>query len=143
MKIRLEIAAGEHRSKFEHAGPTVRIGRDPDGELVLKGEASTGVSRNHVCIDLGRNGAVLRDAGSSNGTLVNDQLIKGAVTLAVRDRIGLGYAGPKLSVLELDVSTAMPEVSPSRFKASWVIWVTVAAAILLVITLAIARIGVP
>lgn len=112
MKIRLQIAAGQQRSEFEHAGPTVRIGRDPKGELVLTGEACTGVSRAHVRIDLTPQGATLRDAGSSNGTLVNDKLIKAPVLLAVNDRIGLGYTGPKLTVAELDLTPPAP--SPRR-----------------------------
>ena len=132
MKIRLEIAAGEHRSLFEHAGPTVRIGRDPDGELVVKGE--TGVSRSHVRIDLGPEGAVLRDAGSSNGTLVNDQLIKGPVALAVGDRVALGYTGPKLSVLELDLRPA-PDERPHRSIAPWIICAVAFAAVALAVVL--------
>src|SRR5258707_6109819 len=106
MKIRLQISADDHCSTFEHAGPTVRIGRDPAGELVLEGEACTSVSRTHARIDLKPEGAMLTDGGSSNGTLVNDQVITGPVALAVGDRVGLGHTGPKLSVLEFDLLAA-------------------------------------
>ncbi len=133
MKIRLQISAGDHCSTFEHVGPTVRIGRDPAGELVLEGEACTSVSRAHSCIDLKPEGAMLTDGGSSNGTLVNDRLISGTVALAVGDRIGLGYTGPKLSVVELDL-LAVPIERPLRL-ASWVIWAVATAVIALVISL--------
>jgi len=115
MKIRLQIAAGNHCSEFEHAGPTVRIGRDPQGELVLTGEACTGVSRAHARIDLTPEGASVRDAGSSNGTLVNDKLIKVPVRIVANDCIGLGYTGPKLTVAELDL---VPD-SPAPPRRGW------------------------
>ncbi len=104
MKLRLAIAVGPgHSIAFEHAGPTVRIGRDPECELALQGEASTAVSRRHACIELRREGATLADTGSSNGTLLNDRLIEGAVPLRVGDRIQLGHTGATLTVMELDL----------------------------------------
>src|SRR5579883_2636249 len=104
MKLRLAIAVGPGNSiAFEHAGPVIRIGRDPDCELALQGEASTAVSRHHACIELHREGATLADTGSSNGTLLNDRLIEGTVPLRVGDRIQLGHTGATLTVMELDL----------------------------------------
>ena len=115
MKIRLQIAADGYAATFEHPGPVVRIGRDPGGELALEGLASTGVSREHARIELMADRAIVADAGSSNGTLVNDQPISGSVTLRAGDRLRLGYTGPTLTVLDLDLSApTAPEIPPSR-----------------------------
>jgi pSer/pThr/pTyr-binding forkhead associated (FHA) protein len=106
MKLRLTIAVAPGQSiAFEHGGPVVRIGRDPDCELALQGEASTAVSRRHARIDLSRDGATLTDTGSSNGTLLNDRLIEGTVPLRIGDRIQMGYTGATLTVTELDLGT--------------------------------------
>jgi pSer/pThr/pTyr-binding forkhead associated (FHA) protein len=120
---------------FEHAGPTVRIGRDPEGELVLEGDASNNVSRSHVRIDLGPDGAILRDMGSSNGTLVNDRPIKGPVSLAVNDRISLGYTGPKLSVIEVELPVAVPEATSGDQASSG--WWLIGAVLALIVTVAV------
>jgi pSer/pThr/pTyr-binding forkhead associated (FHA) protein len=89
---------------FEHPGPVIRIGRDPECELSLQGEASTAVSRRHAVIEMRAEGATLADTGSSNGTLLNGKPIENAVPLRVGDRIQMGYTGATLTVLELDLS---------------------------------------
>src|SRR5437763_2214691 len=110
MKLRLQVTAAGQTTTFEHAGPVIHIGRDPACELAFAGEASTGVSRQHVRIELGNTQATLEDAGSSNGTLHNDQPIQGAVTLRSGDRVQLGYTGPLLNVLEIDLTAPAPTV---------------------------------
>jgi hypothetical protein len=115
MKLRLRVAAAGGTTTFEHAGPVVHVGRDADCELSLAGEASTGVSRRHARIELSPDGATLADDGSSNGTLRNDKPIEGTVPLRVGDRIQLGFTGPTLTVLELDLAPATaagPSVLP-------------------------------
>ena len=78
MKLRLQITTGSGASfAFEHAGPDLRIGRDPETELALAGEASQSVSWRHARIELTPQGAFLTDLGSSNGSLLNDQRISG------------------------------------------------------------------
>src|SRR5581483_907219 len=113
MKIRLAIAVGSARPvPFEHDGPHVHIGRDPDCELVLEGEASSAVSRRHACIDLSESGATVTDLGSSNGTLLNGQLLDGPAPLRVGDRIQMGYTGATLTVTDLDLT--LPVVTPAE-----------------------------
>src|SRR5579875_1022100 len=116
MKLRLSITAASGTSKsFEHAGPLVRIGRDPGCELSLQGALGDAVSRQHARIDLTPKGATLTDVGSSNGTLFNGCPLDGAARLSVGDHIQMGYTGATLTVLELDLSTrpavAAPRVS--------------------------------
>jgi hypothetical protein len=115
MKIRLAIAVGSGRPvPFEHDGPHVHIGRDSDCELVLEGEASSAVSRRHACIDLSESGATVTDLGSSNGTLLNGQLLDGPAPLRVGDRIQMGYTGATLTVTDLDLS--LPFVVPAEVR---------------------------
>src|SRR5437870_41915 len=107
MNIRLQIASSSGTSfAFEHAGPSVRLGRDPDGELALEGEASQSVSWNHAHIELTPAGAFLTDLNSTNGTLLNDRRISGRTPFRLGDQIQLGHTGPMLKVVELDLSPA-------------------------------------
>ncbi len=85
--FRLLIKEGKGSGKeFVFTQPRVRIGRLPENDLVLY---DAGVSRSHceILVD----GAVftLRDAGSANGTLLNDVLTTEA-RLKHGDRIQIG-----------------------------------------------------
>jgi pSer/pThr/pTyr-binding forkhead associated (FHA) protein len=109
MTIRLSIDTGTGRpTPFAHAGSVVRIGRDPECELSLQGDASSAVSRQHARIELTDAGATLADLGSSNGTLLNGQLLDGPAPLRVGDRIQMGYTGATLTVVELDLAAPSP-----------------------------------
>ncbi len=109
MKLRLQITTGSGASfAFEHTGPDLRIGRDPESALALAGEASQSVSWRHARIELTPQGAFLTDVGSSNGTLLNDQRITGRASVKQDDRIQLGYTGPTLRIVELDLAEVAP-----------------------------------
>jgi hypothetical protein len=118
MKIRLQIlfTPGE-ALVFEHRGPKVRIGRDPQGELVLQGEMSQSVSWNHAQVERKLTGARLSDLGSTNGTFVNDRRVTDSVAVKVGDQIQLGQTGPTLKVIELDLS-AKPDYRASGSSAN-------------------------
>jgi hypothetical protein len=106
MKIRLSInAASGSPATFEHSGPVIRVGRDPECELSLQGENASAVSRQHARIELRSAGATLTDTGSSNGTLLNGKLLEGPAPLRVGDRFQMGFTGATLTVQELDLAT--------------------------------------
>jgi two-component system cell cycle response regulator len=65
----------------------LRLGRDPDNELVL---ADDGASRRHARIERRSGRVVLMDVGSTNGTLLNDAELTGIVELRTGDRIQVG-----------------------------------------------------
>ena len=65
----------------------LRLGRDPDNELVL---ADDGVSRRHARIERRSDHVVLMDVGSTNGTLLNDTELSGIAELCTGDRIQVG-----------------------------------------------------
>lgn len=76
MKVSLVVASGVHQGKvIPIVGPQFLIGRDAQCQLR---PASQAISKRH-CGVLVRDGKVyVRDYGSTNGTTVNDQLVRDA-----------------------------------------------------------------
>jgi len=69
-------------------GDRVFIGRSPASDVVL---ADTHCSSGHAVIERAGERFVVRDAGSKNGTFVNDVRIGGPTVLAPGDEISLGW----------------------------------------------------
>jgi pSer/pThr/pTyr-binding forkhead associated (FHA) protein len=65
-----------------------RIGRDPDSNLVIRGDTKT--SRRHASIKRQGIRYILQDDGSSNGTLVNGGNITGPTDLKLGDIVVIG-----------------------------------------------------
>lgn len=136
LTLRIEPHPSLNRPPFEisHAGPVVRIGRDESAEIILPQESAQGVSRLHAQIALAASGATLTDLGSSNGTLVNGSINKlaGAVSLNVGDRFQLGFTGPTITVVALDLAAAAPPASAAAPAARPAVaaWAVAAAATL-------------
>ncbi len=76
-----------------------RLGRDPEGEVVIDADAAV-VSRRHAEIKKSDGQFSISDLKSFNGTLVNDQRISESVPLFDGDRIQLGVGGPVLRVID-------------------------------------------
>ena len=75
----------------------VRLGRDPDCQIVVDSAAYSGVSRFHACIEAtpDRVGWQLRDLESTNGTYLNGRLLYRVERLRAGDRLSLGQRGPQ------------------------------------------------
>ena len=71
------------------AGKIVSIGRDPSNDLVL---SDAMVSRRHAILERRGDDFVIRDNGSSNGTLVNGDRVVGEQPLGDGDLIAIGSA---------------------------------------------------
>lgn len=83
----LSIAYADGRTaEFRIGGTRTTIGRGPDNTLVLADEEA---SSHHVLITASREGFVLTDVGSANGTTVNGQAVT-EVSLSAGDVIGIG-----------------------------------------------------
>src|SRR4051794_18737389 len=114
MKICIQVQSPSGSSAlFEHAGPVVTLGRNPDSGLSF--DDTQVVSWDHARVDLAPGRATLRDLGSSNGTYLNGRQVTDPTPLSVGDSLRLGQAGPSLKVLELDLrspAVAAPKLIP-------------------------------
>src|SRR5437870_11185062 len=119
MKLQLHVTPAKGAPfKFEHNGSNLRIGRDPESELVLEGDNSQSVSWNHARVELTAAGAYLVDLESTNGTFVNGKRIHERVPFREGDLIQLGYTGPKLKVVELAAQAAGHAKKPGAAGAA-------------------------
>lgn len=66
----------------------VRIGRDPSNQIVLNDDRYT--SRYHAWVTYESNLFWLEDLGSTNGTLLNDEIVEKREQLSSGDRIKIG-----------------------------------------------------
>lgn len=87
MGFRLTIEQGKGQGQsFDFDGPEISIGRAEENDVVL---VDNGISRRHCTISLEGDRWVLRDLGTSNGSLLNGSRVS-AEPLETGDRIGLG-----------------------------------------------------
>src|SRR6266496_1372842 len=76
-----------------------RLGRDPEGEVVIDAAAAV-VSRRHAEIRKTGSQFAINDLKSFNGTLINGQRITETVPLFDGDQIQLGVGGPVIRVID-------------------------------------------
>lgn len=99
--IRNNAAENGERSRV-YNGALIRIGRNPDAEICFHENTNGVVSWDHATIEVRSGGAFLQDAGSSNGTYLNDRRIERRTRLKSRDTIALGQTGPRLCIEVID-----------------------------------------
>jgi pSer/pThr/pTyr-binding forkhead associated (FHA) protein len=92
----------------------VVLGRDPNANIVLKGEAAAVVSTRHAHFFVDQGQWCVEDLGSRNGTFINGRRLDGGARerLSVGDEVGFGATGPKLRVEEIvgrSLATTMGE----------------------------------
>jgi len=122
---------------YEARGVRIRIGRGRECELRLDDASENLISRVHAELTVGPSGALtLRDAGSTNGTFVNDERVAAPMPVRLGDRITLGRGGPVLVVEGLGTAPKMPVArapqvrNASRRKLWWL-------AVLVIVVLAL------
>lgn len=119
MKVSLVVASGAHLGKvIPIAGLQFLIGRDPQCQLR---PASQAVSKQH-CGVLIRDGKVyLRDYDSTNGTVLNDTIVKGEERpLADGDRVKVGPLDFTIRIEPITApidGTPLPDISPETAAA--------------------------
>jgi pSer/pThr/pTyr-binding forkhead associated (FHA) protein len=108
MKVSLVVASGAHQGKvIPLTGPQFLIGRDAQCHLR---PASQAISKKH-CGILVRDGKVyVKDFGSTNGTSVNESLIKDA-EIAVPDGTSLKL-GPLDFIIRIEMRAPIPDGTP-------------------------------
>jgi ABC-type multidrug transport system ATPase subunit len=97
--LELEESHTGQTRRIELNKELTRLGRDPEGEVVLDADAAV-VSRRHAEIKRSGDQFSISDLRSFNGTLVNDQRITETVTLFDGDQIQLGVGGPRLRLID-------------------------------------------
>ena len=102
MRLRIVSSSG-NPSEITVTGAEAKLGKDPACEVALDPEAYPMVSNLHARME--RSGAewLLTHLSRSNKTLVNDQPVDGVVKIKQGDRIRLGYTGPILEVVSVDL----------------------------------------
>ena len=110
--------------RFELNKEVMRLGRDPEGDVVIDAAAAV-VSRRHAEVRRLENQFAVVDLKSFNGTLVNGQRITGTTNLFDKDQIQLGTGGPLLRVIDpahpapvrgMEAAVrATPQAIPSEF----------------------------
>jgi len=68
----LVVGPGDQESRFIIENESVLIGRDPTCDIVLDAKR---VSRRHAVIQFDGTTASIQDLGSTNGTMLNDDLL--------------------------------------------------------------------
>ena len=105
---------------YEARGIRIRIGRGRECELRLQGVAESLVSRVHAELIVGPSGALtVGDAGSTNGTFVNEERVTAPIPVRLGDRITLGRGGPVLVVEGLGTSPKMPVAQVHHVRNAW------------------------
>jgi two-component system, cell cycle response regulator len=91
--------------RLELTGNRVRLGRDPENELVISDE---GVSRRHARLEQSGDHWLVMDVGSRNGTLLNGKHLTGVKRLKNGDLLKLGSVMVKY-LSGSDIETSMFE----------------------------------
>jgi pSer/pThr/pTyr-binding forkhead associated (FHA) protein/S1-C subfamily serine protease len=94
--LRLTDSSGQQVA--ESSGSPLRMGRDPDGNVVVRGEASRVVSVRHAELRYEQGAWVIADQSSKNGTYVNDKRVSVPTAVKQGDVIRLGESGPEYRV---------------------------------------------
>jgi ABC-type multidrug transport system ATPase subunit/pSer/pThr/pTyr-binding forkhead associated (FHA) protein len=94
----IDSRTGQTR-RIDLSKEVTRIGRDPEGEVVIDADAAV-VSRRHAEVRKSEGQFSIVDLKSFNGTLINDQRITESVQLFDGDQIQLGVGGPVLRVID-------------------------------------------
>jgi hypothetical protein len=113
VKAQFTIQSGSRAGQIDVLSqPFILVGRHPQCELRFDADQDLDVSARHASITLAGKLYVLRDLGSTNGTLVNGQRLTGDHVLASKDIIQFGTSGPRVEF------ASIPDPPPSALPAS-------------------------
>lgn len=79
MQARIEVIGGAMDGKVYTISSTAQIGRDEQNEIAISTDKH--ISRRHARLATGEEGFLLEDLGSTNGTYIDEQLVKAPVLL--------------------------------------------------------------
>lgn len=115
MKLELFIKSGTLQGrKFELEQGTMMLGRGLDCDLRFDATGDPGVSTHHAILQLESDGFYIIDQKSTNGTIVNGQVIQ-RTKLAPGNIIQLGHQGPHILV-QIEAPVVIPPTIVSGFN---------------------------
>jgi S1-C subfamily serine protease len=127
VKAQFTIQSGSRAGQIDVLSqPFILVGRHPQCELRFDADQDLDVSARHASITLAGKLYVLRDLGSTNGTLVNGQRLTGDHVLASMDIIQFGTSGPRVEFASIPdpppsvqpASPAPPPIETSAFQGA-------------------------
>jgi hypothetical protein len=102
-------AAGRTRTA---AADFATIGRHPESDVPFDPEADLAVSVRHAAVFKQGGGFLVRDLGSSNGTWLNGERVRGDRPLEAGDVLQFGPSGPRLEFTTVD-TLPRPDEGPA------------------------------
>jgi len=109
LPLRLTDTSGQQVA--ESSGATLRLGRDPDSSVVVRGDAARVVSVRHAELRYEHGAWLLVDLGSKNGTYVDGTRVTAPTAVKHGDVIRLGESGPeyRVAVAAADLEATLAE----------------------------------
>lgn len=115
MDVKLRVLAGKHVGKeIPLARPKFLIGRAEDCHLRAGSDL---ISRHHCVISVGDREVTIKDFGSRNGTVVNEETISGETALRTGDRLRVGPLEFEVVVVQAAAKPA-PSIKPLASAAA-------------------------
>ena len=109
MDVKLKVVNGSHTgTEIPIKGPKFFVGRSEECHLRPKSDL---ISRHHCVLMIDEGCVVIRDLGSRNGTIVNDERVVGELELKTGDRLDIGQ-------LKFEVIVTIGEKPKKRPKVS-------------------------
>ena len=116
MEMKLKVISGKHvGTEIAITGPKFMIGRAEDNHLRPSSEL---ISRHHCELLIEGTKASLKDLGSRNGTLVNDQRVEGERVLQSGDRLTIGQLEFEVLLTHQLGGPKRPKVADAKDAAS-------------------------
>ncbi|HEV3080077.1 MAG TPA: FHA domain-containing protein [Gemmataceae bacterium] len=112
MRLRIIDPHAETR-ELVVSNAVARLGRDSDCEVAFDSAVHPRVSGVHAQLERTPAGLVLTHLSRSNQTLLNGQQVEGSVSVNIGDCIRLGYTGPTIEIVAIEVPRPK-SVSPDR-----------------------------
>ncbi|HLZ46267.1 MAG TPA: FHA domain-containing protein [Gemmatimonadales bacterium] len=111
MSLPLRLTDTSGQQVAESSGATLRLGRDPDSSVVVRGDAARVVSVRHAELRYEHGAWLLVDLGSKNGTYVDGTRVTAPTAVKHGDVIRLGESGPeyRVAVAAADLEATLAE----------------------------------
>ncbi|MEO8634149.1 MAG: trypsin-like peptidase domain-containing protein [Gemmatimonadales bacterium] len=114
MKAQFSFLSGSRTGQTDiFSQPQITIGRHPQSTLRFDPDLDLDVSGHHAKVIREGDLYLLRDLGSTNGTLVNGKRLTGDHVLVSGDKIRFGLSGPEVQFTAIGAGMLTPRSAPA------------------------------